>query len=381
MGRDERVDDLYVNDCDRIFGKLSVLPSCKLYPDLMEMCDPIIRQWYDTFAFDKENSQLWKRMRRNIPKELNESAFILNEMMKHFDAIDKDSRPVTIIDMCSGVGYLSMFLSHLLPEEKVSRIIPIDVMFPAHNASKKKDSNEEETQEVLEKPKSGPHLSINHLKSPIHPIGIYPRRANIKKGRELRQITEYLIARAPGPVVILGVHLCKSLSVHTIRLFNTTIQRNKSATLFLKPCCLPGRKDLQRREPPFWEFEHMQKGGFGVKTLYCEEIDQTGDDAKETHSSSKDTAIEMKKNARLLTKSKDRDSQVNKNNGEGESRHDHNHNPDQRLPKSNQKNSLFSKWVELLLDAVHLGDGVTRRIEHCPVQLNHFQNQFIVATN
>lgn len=377
--RDQRGDDQYENDCDRIFGKLSALPSHKIYPDLMERCAPIIRLWHDTFASTEEHSQLWKRMRRNIPKELNESAFILHEMIEYFNLIDKDDGPVTIIDMCSGVGYLSMFLSHLLPEEKVSRIIPIDIMFPAHNAPQKKDSNDKETQESLLQTKPAPHLSVDHLKSSIHTIRIYPRRANIKKGRELRQITEYLISRAPGPVVILGVHLCKSLSVHTIRLFNTTIQRKKAATLFLKPCCLPGRRDLQRREPPFWKFEHMHKGGFGVKNLYCEEIGEHSH-GTETHAPSNDAAIEIKKNARLLTKSKHHDSHGKRNNINGEGHH-HDQDHDQSLPKLEQTNSLFSKWVGLLLDAIHIGDGVTRRIERCPVQLNHFQNQFIVARN
>ena len=121
------------------------------------------------------------------------------------------------------------------------------------------------------------HLSSAHLTSPIHPIPIRPRKANIKKGRELRQIAHHCVDQAPGPVIILGVHLCKSLSVHTVRLFNIT----NVCRLYLKPCCLPGRKELRRREPPFWAFDHMPGGGFGVKTLYCSEIKAQDKDADE----------------------------------------------------------------------------------------------------
>ena len=210
-------------------------------------------------------------MRRALPKELNESAFIIDEMIKFFDNVAVDSEPpYTIVDMCSGVGFLAMFLSHLLRADKISRIWAIDTLFELSDkalagvvdAASVDTSNRQDDGHNAEKEENS--LTSYHLTNPVHPIPIKPRKANIKKGRELKQIAKHCIDRAPGATIILGVHLCKSLSVHTVRLFNTS---PKACRLYLKPCCLPGRKELRRREPPFWAFQHMESGGLGVVTL------------------------------------------------------------------------------------------------------------------
>jgi hypothetical protein len=352
--RDDDDDMQFDNDVDRIFHKLSLLPSYAQYPSLIQRCRPIVTLWHDKFA--TEDAHLWKKMKRNIPKELNECAFILDEMISVCKDISYGNDPITIIDMCSGIGYLSMFLSHLLPPEQVSRIISIDVLFPAHNASTSiqsiRDQEESlqengsvEAAEIISSPKN--HLSIGHLVSDIHPIPIKPRRANIKKGRELRQISKYCVSCAPGPVIILGVHLCKSLSVHTTRLFTMNINASR---LYLKPCCLPGRKDLKRRDPPFWKFEGMPGGGFGVKTLYCQEIGETSE-ALANEEIMDDLATAPKLH---------HESKAEKYGGY-------------------IINNLFSKWTKLLRNAAGSVNGVTATIKVCSVQTNHFQNQFILA--
>jgi hypothetical protein len=358
---DEDDSDQFDNDVDRIFYKLSALPSYEQFPDLMQRCRLIVTLWHDTFSI--EDKHLWKKMKRNLPKELNESAFILDEMISVCNMLPDGNDPITIIDMCSGVGYLSMFLSHLLPAEKVGRIIPIDVLFAAHNnasatidSTKKTDDSLQQDGKVEEEAKSSSptcHLSVRHLSSDIHPIPIKSRKANIKKGRELRQISKYCVSSAPGPVIILGVHLCKSLSVHTTRLF--TMNSNASR-LYLKPCCLPGRKDLQRRVPPFWTFEGMQGGGFGVKTLYCEEVRETTEAEAVVDIEPIDVLSPIIA-ADLEGENVKEDGHINKN----------------------ASHVLFSKWTGLLRDAANSADGVTANIRICSVQANHFQNQFILA--
>ena len=58
--------------------------------------------------------------RERIIKELNEIAPILDVVL---DAVDKltllPNEQLTIVDLCSGFGFLAMFLSELLPPEKV----------------------------------------------------------------------------------------------------------------------------------------------------------------------------------------------------------------------------------------------------------------------
>ena len=39
----------------------------------------------------------------------------------------------TIIDLCSGFGFMSMFLAEMLPAEKVDRIVLVDKMWPMRN--------------------------------------------------------------------------------------------------------------------------------------------------------------------------------------------------------------------------------------------------------
>lgn len=323
-------------DTERIFRKLRLRPGYSHYPHLAEKCRPIVQLWHDTWS--DSCPKFWKRMKRNLPKELNESFFILEEMIRFCGEYAGEEK-VTIIDMCSGVGYLSMFLSHLLPSHKVSRIVPIDILFRCHL-----DTTSEEY--------DGQHLSTQHLNNPIHPIEIRPRRADIKSGRELRQIAHHCIANAPGPVIILGVHLCKSLSVHTVRLFNTT----KALRLYLKPCCLPGRKELKSKSPPFWTFGSMEGGGFGLETLYCSKIENNHvEDDKQ--SSTEDFFNGKAEIQQLSTSCYDSDQTAGDVN-----------------------NSLFTRWVNLLRDAANSIDGVEAKIYHSSVQKHHFQNQFIVAT-
>ena len=376
------------DDVAQIFAKLSSLPIANQHPSLLSQCRPIIQLWHDTFS--TSNPPLWNRMRRALPKELNESAFIIDEMMKFFDNNVVDSEPpYTIVDMCSGVGFLSMFLSHLLPSDKCSRIWAIDTLFELSDkalagvvdAASADTSNKQDDSKTTEEENSSAanriHLTSDHLTSTIHPIPIKPRKANIKKGRELKQIAKHCIDRAPGPTIMLGVHLCKSLSVHTVRLFNAS---PKACRLYLKPCCLPGRKELRRREPPFWAFQHMDGGGLGVVTLYCGEIRPTPeggeggegvDDAGKSADVVVDVDRELKKIGREAAKQEGKGGSALE---EGQQQH-HRH-----APSGLKGGQLFKRWTDLLCDAVDTSqEGVTAEVHHCSVQQKHFQNDYIVA--
>lgn len=53
---------------------------------------------------------------------------------------------------------------------------------------------------------------------------------------EVVHIQPGLLEPAPGPVIILGIHLCGLLSIRAIETFN---RGPKCVAFALKPCCLP----------------------------------------------------------------------------------------------------------------------------------------------
>ena len=59
---------------------------------------------------------------------------------------------------------------------------------------------------------------------------------DIKQAGQLRQMEEHVFQKYEGPFVILAVHLCGTLSVKAVEMFN---DHDAAATLCLKPCCLP----------------------------------------------------------------------------------------------------------------------------------------------
>ena len=58
--------------------------------------------------------------------ELVESAPIIEAVKQVVSNSSSSDEKITIIDLCSGKGYLSMFLSEILSEEKVERFILVD---------------------------------------------------------------------------------------------------------------------------------------------------------------------------------------------------------------------------------------------------------------
>ena len=74
------------------------------------------------------NPKLWNRlMKDKVVKELIECAPVVAACR---DYVDAHTKPVTVVDLCSGKGYLAMLLSELLPKDKVSRIVLVDKAWP-----------------------------------------------------------------------------------------------------------------------------------------------------------------------------------------------------------------------------------------------------------
>ena len=128
------------------------------------------------------------------------------------------------MDLCSGVGYMSMLLSELTAGTgSVQRFVLIDVAFPRAGAVA-----------------HAHHINPAHLEiDGIWSCELIYRRVDLKSNEGQRQLMNDVIASAPGPVAVLGVHLCGVLSLRAVQLFN---DHPSCAFIALKPCCLPAKE-------------------------------------------------------------------------------------------------------------------------------------------
>lgn len=59
---------------------------------------------------------------------------------------------------------------------------------------------------------------------------------DLKQSCNPRQMKKHIFGRITGPIIVLAVHLCGTLSIKAVDMFNN----NDNVKLFaLKPCCLP----------------------------------------------------------------------------------------------------------------------------------------------
>eukprot|EP00039_Didymoeca_costata_P008702 m.115253 g.115253 ORF g.115253 m.115253 type:complete len:428 (+) comp14195_c0_seq1:205-1488(+) len=196
------------------------LPMATKHSSLVESARDIICRWRALMP-----KTVWLRIFKDnrILKELNEYlpviARVNSFLREHFA---NSSEMVTIVDLCSGYGFLSMLLSEMLDAKEIKRIILIDKRWPEAGKDRK-DSQQQ---------------SCDHITCYDWPIRLETRKQNIKKGREQRQLTERIFS-TDGVYVMLGVHLCGALSCKAVEIFNSN---ENIQFLTLKPCCLPGRR-------------------------------------------------------------------------------------------------------------------------------------------
>ena len=174
------------------------------------------------------------------------------------DSAAPDTR-FTVVDLCSGKGFLSMVLSEMLPTASVERIVLIDKAWPPfdwkgpiaehhisdeHIFGLRRGRQQESTEGMSDAAEStlGTERGTATEAETWHyfdtwPIPLYPSKQNLKNPSTLRGLRRRLFDRCEGPVLLLAVHLCGTLSLRAVDLFND-IERIQF--LALKPCCLPG---------------------------------------------------------------------------------------------------------------------------------------------
>jgi len=250
-------------------------PLSKEYPYLISKAPDCFVRWRKRYA--TSNPKLWRRIFHvdRVLKEFFEAVPVLDAVVK---MIEDDTRlqkqqKYTIIDLCSGKGYLGMFLSEILPPSKVFRIVLMDKAWPMRNApvkpqhinwehiygtigngneSDKSGSSGEEKDECDEATKEHPKTAGGGSSSSSRsyydtwPIPIDTSKQDLKASRQLQLIQKhYLSNPSEHPVIMLAIHLCGILSLRAIDLFNA----NPSVKfLALKPCCLPGMIHAKRHE-------------------------------------------------------------------------------------------------------------------------------------
>merc|ERR550539_2253793 len=103
MAKQAVVDRMW--NADFVRAQFQKLPVHKLYPDVRELMEEVVIGWLDKFTHD-----IIRRMfRRNrIFKEFNEVSPFIPSVLAFLSTTDQ---PVVLVDLCSGFGFLSMFLS------------------------------------------------------------------------------------------------------------------------------------------------------------------------------------------------------------------------------------------------------------------------------
>ena len=111
--------------------ELSTAPNQEAYSTLYADAVEAVVRWRRRF---EGHPDMWKRLmkRDKVVKELIESAPVIQrvrELVEHESQLGPDER-FTIVDLCSGKGYLSMYLAELLPPDKVERCVLVDIAWP-----------------------------------------------------------------------------------------------------------------------------------------------------------------------------------------------------------------------------------------------------------
>ncbi|MDB9924939.1 SAM-dependent methyltransferase [bacterium] len=147
-----------------------------------------------------------------------------------------DGTGCVFFDLCSGKGFLSLFLAHRYPKSKVVMI----------------DSNKK--------------MNLNHLKSLEGRVSFHCLDLHADETLELmRNMTEAYGKRAS---LILGVHLCGDLSRRAIELWN----ESNADALVLSPCCLVHEVKEARRIKGRFGYglpKLAKKTGWDAYGLWC----------------------------------------------------------------------------------------------------------------
>ena len=236
---DEEAFSTWLSEC------LADAPGADKYADLFADCHDCVLRWRRRY---RGNQRLWRSLMKadRVVKEIVEAAPVLAAARDMVLAAPLDQR-FTIVDLCSGKGFLSMILSELLPAQRVERCVLVDKAWPPFD---------------WEGPIAEHHISDEHIYGArgdrggppgdddssyfsTWPIPLYTSKQDLKNRATTRKLGPRLFERCDGPVLVLAVHLCGTLALRAVDLFNA---HPNVKLIALKPCCLPPMVFARRKE-------------------------------------------------------------------------------------------------------------------------------------
>lgn len=205
------------------------LPIAKRDPELLARGLEAIARWHERFPpavwsrITKTGGEGATRRMPKVLKELDEISPILRQVEGWLETLPADSAPARVVDLCSGYGFLGMFLAELVPDAaRLYEVVLVDRGWPnPHIGSKGK-------------------ISWDHIKD--HgawrvPLGTI--RSDVKSQCDVRAVVERVVACDDRPCMICAVHLCGTLSLRAAQIFNASARAH---ALALVPCCMPPKE-------------------------------------------------------------------------------------------------------------------------------------------
>lgn len=202
-----------------------------------------------------ELQRIWQRLDKGnrLVKEMNECIPVVACVVDRIhEASTEDEDNWTVVDLCSGVGYVSIVLAAILDPKKVKRIVLVDKQWPLIGG------------DTLDH-----HINPDHIHKIPYPIEVDYRKYDLKASSGQRAFKQHIVDRVPGPLLLLGVHLCGTLSLRAIEIFNSYSQ---CLFLALKPCCLPVEHGTTQKNRPSKKGRKRTIWKLGGAELTSEEV-------------------------------------------------------------------------------------------------------------
>jgi hypothetical protein len=211
------------------------------YDETLAQVASILRQWGHTWA----GQPLWQSLlnKSSLQHEAEESIVALYHLHQWLVRRSGKEEPLIVVDVCCGKGLFSMLLSYMIGncwklEAKISRIVMIDratskniCWHHIHVANSTSKDEERPSMEIWE------GCNLHHHDAVLDRL-----------------------QRLEAPVVMVGIHLCKTLSPTCVGLVNA-LGPDKCPFLCLAPCCLPRivtTKKSKTRQIPVNVYETQQ---------------------------------------------------------------------------------------------------------------------------